>query len=68
MWANDCTLLMVASMIADDTNQRAVLRNPGVIARDSTPLYIPRDRFAGENPARIRSLSKVDARKDFSDR
>ncbi len=33
MWGNNCTLFMVASMTADDTNQRAVLRNPGVIAK-----------------------------------
>src|ERR1039458_5112148 len=63
MCGNNCTFLMVASMTAEATNQRAVLRNPGVIAMDSTPLYIPKNRFSVEKPALIRSRSKVEGRK-----
>ena len=63
MWGNSCTFFMVASITADASAQRAVVRTPGLIAKDSTPLYIPKNRFAGENPARIRSRSKVEGTK-----
>ena len=39
MWANNCALRMVASMMAEDTNQRAALRSPGVIWPKSDMLW-----------------------------
>jgi hypothetical protein len=50
MCANNCTLRTVASTTADDANQRAAVRIPGLIARDSTPFEHPEESLYRAEP------------------
>ena len=63
MWGNSWTRFIVANMMAEAADQRAAVRTPGVIVKDSTPLNIPVNRFAGVKPALTISLSRVDGTK-----